>query len=83
MTPQRFDPGGLPASAARDAENARIAAVAKAQGRPARMGIFKLHRAKRACIACDIVEEVGLAPSAVSKHLRMTRTHALPLLNSR
>ena len=49
----------------------RIAAVAKALGHPARIHIVLLLLEKQACIGCDIVDEVGLAQSTVSEHLRI------------
>ena len=42
-------------------------------GHPARIGIVRLLLEKRACIGCDIVEEVGLAQSTVSEHLRILK----------
>jgi len=65
--------GALTALADQDADNARIAAIAKALGHPARVRIVKLLLAKRACIGCDIVEDVGLAQSTVSEHLRILK----------
>ena len=65
--------GALAALADQDADNARIAAIAKALGHPARVRIVKLLLAKRACIGCDIVEDVGLAQSTVSEHLRILK----------
>ena len=66
-------PGTLAALTAQEAENARIAAIAKALGHPSRVRIVKLLLAKRACIGCDIVEDVGLAQSTVSEHLRLLK----------
>ncbi|MGC9271493.1 ArsR/SmtB family transcription factor [Acidiphilium sp.] len=53
--------------------NEEIAAVAKALGHPARIHIVRLLLAKQSCIGCDIVEDVGLAQSTVSEHLRILR----------
>jgi len=50
-----------------------IAAIAKALGHPARIHIVRLLLAKRSCIGCDIVDEVGLAQSTVSEHLRILK----------
>ena len=50
-----------------------IAAVAKALGHPARIHIVRLLIAKQSCIGCDIVDEVGLAQSTVSEHLRILK----------
>lgn len=51
----------------------QIAAVAKALGHPARVQIVRLLLAKQSCIGCDIVDEVGLAQSTVSEHLRILK----------
>ncbi len=57
----------------RDRQDEEIAALAKALGHPARIGIVRLLLEKRTCIGCDIVEEVGLAQSTVSEHLRILK----------
>lgn len=54
-------------------DSERIAAVAKALGHPARVAIVQLLLEKQSCIGCDIVEEVGLAQSTVSEHLRILK----------
>jgi ArsR family transcriptional regulator, arsenate/arsenite/antimonite-responsive transcriptional repressor len=54
-----------------------IAALAKALGHPARIHIIRLLLAKRSCIGCDIVDEVGLAQSTVSEHLRILKAAGL------
>jgi ArsR family transcriptional regulator len=51
-----------------------IAALAKALGHPARIHIIQLLLAKRSCIGCDIVDEIGLAQSTVSEHLRILKS---------
>jgi ArsR family transcriptional regulator, arsenate/arsenite/antimonite-responsive transcriptional repressor len=51
-----------------------IAAIAKALGHPARVHIVRLLLQKRSCIGCDIVDEVGLAQSTVSEHLRILKS---------
>lgn len=50
-----------------------LAALAKALGHPARIHIVQLLLEKQSCIGCDIVEEVGLAQSTVSEHLRFLK----------
>ena len=55
----------------RPIDEERIATVAKALGHPARIHIVCLLLEKQACIGCDIVDEVGLAQSTVSEHLRI------------
>lgn len=49
------------------------AVIAKALAHPARLHVVRLLHAKQACIGCDIVEEVGLAQSTVSEHLRILK----------
>lgn len=48
----------------------RIAAFAKALAHPARVAILNLLIRKRACMCGDIVDELPLAQSTVSQHLR-------------
>lgn len=50
-----------------------IAAIAKALAHPARIHIVRLLMEKQSCIGCDIVDEVGLAQSTVSEHLRILK----------
>jgi ArsR family transcriptional regulator len=51
-----------------------VAAIAKALGHPARIHIVRLLLETESCIGCDIVDEVGLAQSTVSEHLRILKT---------
>ena len=53
------------------AEADEIARIAKALGHPARMRIVQTLLRRRTCIGCDIVEEIGLAASTTSEHLRI------------
>lgn len=55
------------------ADNAQLAALAKALGHPARVGIVRLLHEKQSCIGCDIVDEIGLAQSTTSEHLRILK----------
>ena len=50
-----------------------LAALAKALGHPARIGIVRLLIEKQSCIGCDIVQEIQLAQSTVSEHLRILK----------
>ena len=50
-----------------------LAALAKALGHPARVRIIRVLAARSTCITGDIVDEVGLAQSTVSEHLRILR----------
>jgi DNA-binding transcriptional ArsR family regulator len=53
--------------------NDELALLAKALGHPARVGILRLLLQKQACIGCDIVDEIGLAQSTTSEHLRILK----------
>src|SRR3546814_3190024 len=55
----------------------RIAALAKALGHPARIRIVETLLRRRTCIGCDIVEEIGLAASTTSEHLRILKEAGL------
>ncbi len=50
-----------------------LAALAKALGHPARIGIVKMLFERKTCIGCDIVDEIGLAQSTTSEHLRILK----------
>lgn len=56
---------------------AQIARVAKALGHPARVSIVAFLMAREGCVAGDIVDEVGLAQSTVSEHLRILKAAGL------
>ncbi len=62
-----------PVSAAHPAEDETIALLAKAIGHPARVGILQMLHEKQSCIGCDIVDEIGLAQSTISEHLRILK----------
>ncbi|MFN3846872.1 MAG: ArsR/SmtB family transcription factor [Paracoccaceae bacterium] len=51
----------------------RIAAIAKALAHPARVKIIAFLLSKPGCIGGDIVDQVGLAQSTVSEHLRILK----------
>lgn len=55
------------------AGNDGLAVLAKALGHPARIGIVRLLYERQSCIGCDIVDEVGLAQSTTSEHLRILK----------
>ena len=66
--PRRPSPGR------RDEDSARaLAGLARALGHPARNRIVRTLIDRQACIGCDLVDEVGLAQSTVSEHLRILR----------
>jgi ArsR family transcriptional regulator, arsenate/arsenite/antimonite-responsive transcriptional repressor len=50
-----------------------VAAIAKALGHPARVRIVRLLLERRTCIGGDIVDDIGLAQSTVSEHLRILK----------
>jgi len=50
-----------------------VAGIAKALAHPARIRIVRLLLEKQSCIGCDIVDEIGLAQSTVSEHLRILK----------
>ena len=50
------------------------AAIAKALGHPARIQIVRLLLDKQSCFGCDMVDEVKLAQSTVSEHLRILKS---------
>lgn len=55
----------------------RLAQLAKALGHPARIQIIETLLARKTCIGCDIVEEIGLAASTTSEHLRILKDAGL------
>lgn len=71
VTPETVsgDPGGSPESG----REMTLATLAKALGHPARIGIVSMLDARQTCIGCDIVEEIGLAQSTTSEHLRILK----------
>ena len=50
-----------------------LAGLARALGHPARIQIVRTLIDKQACIGCDLVNEIGLAQSTVSEHLRILK----------
>jgi ArsR family transcriptional regulator len=54
-----------------------LAALAKAIGHPARVQILRILARKTACVCGDIVEELPLAQSTVSQHLKVLKDAAL------
>ncbi len=58
-------------------EAVAIAAVAKALAHPARVRIITFLLSRPGCIGGEIVDEVGLAQSTVSEHLRILKDSGL------
>jgi ArsR family transcriptional regulator len=54
-------------------ENEKLAALAKALGHAARLGVIRMLHERQTCIGCDIVDEIGLAQSTTSEHLRILK----------
>ncbi|MGC8525500.1 MAG: ArsR/SmtB family transcription factor [Acidibrevibacterium sp.] len=50
-----------------------LAVLAKALSHPARIAIIRMLAARQTCVGCDIVEEIGLAQSTTSEHLRILK----------
>lgn len=57
--------------------DADLALMAKALGHPARVQILRLLVHKNSCICGDIVEELQLAQSTVSQHLKVLKEAGL------
>ncbi|MBL6958681.1 MAG: winged helix-turn-helix transcriptional regulator [Rhodospirillales bacterium] len=51
----------------------KLAVLAKALAHPARLGIITMLHEKQGCIGCDIVDQIGLAQSTISEHLRILK----------
>lgn len=65
--------GACAQARAAEPSDAEVAVLAKALAHPARIRILRLLLEKQSCIGCDIVDEVGLAQSTVSEHLRILK----------
>jgi ArsR family transcriptional regulator len=60
-----------------EAADEELASLAKAIGHPARVQILRLLARRNACMCGDIVEELPLAQSTVSQHLKVLRDSGL------
>jgi ArsR family transcriptional regulator len=58
-------------------DHEHIAHLAKALAHPARVQIVQTLLRRTTCIGCDIVEEIGLAASTTSEHLRILKEAGL------
>ena len=54
-----------------------LAALAKAMGHPARVQILRLLVRRSSCVCGDIVDELPLAQSTVSQHLKVLKDSGL------
>jgi ArsR family transcriptional regulator, arsenate/arsenite/antimonite-responsive transcriptional repressor len=59
-----------------------LATLAKALGHPARVRILRLLTARETCMTRDVVDELPLAQSTVSEHLRILRDAGLVQVSS-
>jgi ArsR family transcriptional regulator len=66
--PRRSSPARRGKAATRE-----LAALARALGHPARIRIVQTLIKKQACFGCDLVDEIGLAQSTISEHLRILK----------
>lgn len=57
----------------RGTSDENLAVVAKALAHPARLKVVRLLERRKGCIGCDIVDQVGLAQSTTSEHLRILK----------
>ena len=73
--PPREEPDLRPVEG--DEADEELAALAKALAHPARVKIVRLLLRKDACICGDIVEELPLAQSTVSQHLKVLKEAGL------
>ena len=64
-------------SALTESSQEKIAEIAKALAHPARVQIVQTLLRRTTCIGCDIVQEIGLAASTTSEHLRILKAAGL------
>ncbi|HLA77201.1 MAG TPA: metalloregulator ArsR/SmtB family transcription factor [Vicinamibacteria bacterium] len=74
--PRRADEVDLRPVEGREADD-ELATLCKAVGHPARVQILRLLARREECICGDIVEEVPLAQSTVSQHLKVLKEAGL------
>ena len=60
-----------------DAADEELAALAKALGHPARVKILRILARRRECLCGEIVDELPLAQSTVSQHLKILKEAGL------
>ena len=68
---------GLSKTSAFTQRDKRVARYAKALAHPARVSILRLLAGKRSCVCGDIVDELPLAQSTVSQHLKELKAAGL------
>ena len=65
------------ASSTTDDPNIELARLAKALGHPARVAILRLLLARNECICGEICDQIALAQSTISQHLKMMKEAGL------
>lgn len=73
--PPRAAPARRPTTG--PAADAELADLAKAVGHPVRVRILRLLLSRRACVCGEIVDELPLAQSTVSQHLKVLKDAGL------
>ncbi|MBK9420667.1 MAG: winged helix-turn-helix transcriptional regulator [Flavobacteriales bacterium] len=68
---------GLSKTSAFTKRDKHVARYAKALAHPARVSILRLLAGKRSCVCGDIVDELPLAQSTVSQHLKELKAAGL------
>ena len=69
--------GGAPVLLSDDASAERLAGLAWAIAHPARVRIVRLLIARQACVCGEIVDQLPLAQSTVSQHLKILKQSGL------
>jgi ArsR family transcriptional regulator, arsenate/arsenite/antimonite-responsive transcriptional repressor len=70
-------PAGTPEGPGEDGVDGEIARLAKALGHPARVRILRLLIERAECVCGEICDELPLAQSTVSQHLKVLRRAGL------
>ena len=69
--------GAPPPAALQPPDDDTLAALARALGHPSRLRILRLLAERQACVNREVVDELPLAQSTVSEHLRILRESGL------
>jgi len=72
-----MDTPDLPVIKIDDPSNKRAAEIAKALGHPARIAILRILANRNTCFCGDITDQIPLAQSTVSQHLKALRQAGL------
>ena len=60
-----------------DVSTRDLARLAKALGHPARIEILRMLLSRQTCFGCDMADQVGLAASTTSEHVRILKEAGL------